>query len=148
MRKKFIALIILFAILITVVIILLSNPLRISEERIRTNMLRITPIGMSMDNVIEVIEDNHGWEIRHTFNHGYIVGRWPDERLYVRGPHQGSYVRGRDVAIVGVTSMEVHIGSYNFLLFALETRVSVFFGFDEDLNLVDLGVRKYAMDTL
>jgi len=144
MKKKLLcALMIAFAILIMVVIMQLLNPLRRSEETIRANVLSFMPIGMSMEDVLEVIESMNDWEIMHTFDRGYIVGRW-----YVRGPHQGSYVGGHDIAVIGVTSMEVHVGSYNFLLFALGTRVSVFLGFDEDLNLVDIGVRKYAMFTL
>ena len=144
MKKKLTyVLFILLAVSITVVIILLLNPLRRSEEKIRADILRITPIGMNMEDVIVVIENNTGWEVLHTFSQGYTEGRW-----FVRGPHQSPYVRGHDIAIVGVKSMEVHIGSYNFLLFALETRVSIFMGFDEDSKLVDIGVRKYAMATL
>lgn len=134
------AIIIVLVIIISTVVIMLLNPLRKSEEDIRDDLLRITPIGMSRDDVIEVIRSSDDWELRHVFDRGYIVGRW-----YVRGPHQGSYRPGHDVEKVGVKSMEVYIGSYYELLFAFEIRVSVFFGFDEDSNLVDLGVRKYGM---
>jgi len=143
MRKKVMYIgIIVVAIIIAVVIVMLANPLRRSEERIRDSILRITPIGMSMEDVLNIIEDNGRWEIRHIFDQGYIVGRWG-----VRGPHQGYFISGHDVAIVGVASLEVHIGSYNFLFFFLEERVSVFFGFDKDSKLVDIGIRKYAIDT-
>jgi len=134
--------VIIFATIIATVIIMLSNPLRKSPEEIRTDILELTPIGMSMEDVIDVIRNNSSWRIERRFDQGYIEGRW-----YVRGPHQGAYSSLHDVAIVGVNSMEVYIGSYRYFFFLLvfETRVSAFFGFDEDSNLVDVGIRKYDM---
>lgn len=114
--------------LITVVI-LLSNPLIRSEERIRANMLKLTPISMSMDDVLKVIESNKKWKVRYTFENGYsMLGGQPS------GPYYDE-----DDTIIGVKSMDVHIGEYRTIFV---TDVLVFYAFDEDLKLIDIAVRK------
>lgn len=137
---------ILIALLIVVlipVLVSLLNPLRKSDERIRDNMLTVTPIGMSMEDVIEVIESNGKWRIKHILDGGYSHYRGSDVPI---GPNQGADMF--DGTIVGVKTIEVDIGSYNFLVFILREEVSIFYGFDEDSKLVDLAIRRYAMDTL
>jgi arginine deiminase len=54
-----------------VIVLHLSNPLRRSETRIREDILKITPIGTSMDEVIEIIQNNEKWEL---FNISYERG--------------------------------------------------------------------------
>jgi len=141
MRRIIIYILIAFLLVFfSIVIISLLNPLRRSDERIRANILRLTPIGMSMEDVISVVESRSDWEIRIIMDGGYVI-----HNDVPRGPHQGgNMISGTQV---GVTFMEVHIGSYNFLVFILEERVSIFFGFDEDSNLLDIAVRRYPMDT-
>jgi hypothetical protein len=117
------------AVIIIAVAILLSNPLRRSEESIRSNMLKLTPIGTSMEDVINVIENNKNWKIRYTFDNGYsMLGGRPS------GPYYGD-----DGTIVGVKSIDAHIGEYR-TIFA--TDVLIFYAFDENLKLINIAVRK------
>ena len=103
------------------VLIDLPNPLRQPKEQIRESILEITPIGMSMDEVIRVIESNKKWKIiRANYEQGY------------RKP-------GTVDAIVGEKSIRANIGKYiNFY----ETYVSVYWGFDEGSTLIDILVHK------
>jgi len=126
----------IFSVVVIVAILVLSNPLRRrSEERIRTVMLNHTPIGMSMDEVIGVIENNDNWEIRRTRDHGYAIRSGVPDITIMRG----------DKNIVGVKAMEVTIGSYNFFFVAGKMTVYVFYAFDEDSKLIDIAVVKLSM---
>jgi uncharacterized membrane protein len=137
MKKKiiFVIIIVILAIIMAVAILVLSDPLRRSAERIRIDMLKHTPIGMSMEEVIKVIESNNNWEIGRTRDNGYIIrNRLPDIDI----------TRGNENT-VGVKSMEVYIGSYNFFYFAGRTIVWIYYAFDEDSKLVDIAVGKGAI---
>ena len=140
MKKKIIfgvATVILATVMVVVVLVLL-DPLRSSPQRIRAAMLKHTPIGMSMEEVIGVIENNDTWEIDATRENGYIMrGRRPYPDIDFR------FVNGN--TIIGVKSMRVYIGSYNFFFFAGRTTVYAYYGFDEDSKLVDIAVGKRAI---
>ena len=135
-------LIAVLVIIFIVAFVLLSDPLRQSDKRIKADMLRITPVGTSIEDVIAIIENNDNWQIEHTWDRGYSL-----KYGYPTGSHQ-DFIKHDDASIVGVKGMEVYIGSYNFLFFILEERVSIYYGFAEDSTLVDLAVRKDAMDII
>jgi len=119
---KRILLIILSLIFLLVVIVML-NPLRRSQEAIKRSILKQTPISSSMEEVIEVIERKE-WDVRYgdiDYNRGYT-----DRDTY---------------EVVGVKSIRACIGSYSdFILFT--TYVSVFWGFDEEGKLIDVYIWK------
>jgi hypothetical protein len=145
-KKRIVFLVIILAIIITAVIIFLLNPLRRSEERIRADMLELTPIGTSVEELIRVIEGNRNWEIRQTRDIGYsMMHGFPE---MPRWNHITREYLIRNDTIVGVTSMEVIIGDYNWLPFLFRRSVTIFYGFDEDSNLVDIAIRKYSWDKL
>ena len=137
MKKKIIfgvATVILATVMVVVVLVLL-DPLRSSPQRIRAAMLKHTPIGMSMEEVIGVIENNDTWEIGATRDHGYSI----------RNGYPYIYILRGNENIIGVKSMRVYIGSYNFFFFAGRTTVYAYYGFDEDSKLVDIAVGKRAI---
>lgn len=111
--------------------VLLSNPLRRSEEQIRENLLKITPIGTNMEDVVQVVENNKDWTARGTFDSGYLMinGR----------PRQPSSYSSTVDNVVGASSMQVDIGEYR-TIFA--TDVIVFYAFDEEFKLIDITVCK------
>ncbi len=111
------------------VIVMMLNPLRRSEEQIRKNMLKLTPIGTSMVNVIKVIESNEEWEVQYTFEHGYFFMHGRPSR----------HTPQDDDPVVGEKSMEVHLGEYRVIFV---TDVSVFYAFDETSKLIDIAVLK------
>jgi len=97
----------------------LTNPLRQSEEQIREDILAHTPIGSSVEEVIRVIEGNEDWD---------WIGR-VDQVGFPTGT--GSHI--------GEQSIHVFKGQYGSVFM---TNVSVFWGFDENLDLIDIRVRK------
>lgn len=103
-------------ILITVVTAL-SNPLRKSQEQITEDILKLTPIGMSMEEVVCVIENNKKWEWSGHINpNGFLKQPPPPEPR----------------TTVGSQSIRVFIGDYRNIFV---TSVTVFGGFDEDSKL-------------
>ncbi|MCL2047723.1 MAG: hypothetical protein FWG87_03245 [Defluviitaleaceae bacterium] len=111
---KYVALSILGIIAIIVVAMAL-NPLRWSEQMIRTRMLKLTPIGTSIEEVVDVVENNKKWKAYPVLNHGY------NDR------------------VIGVKEMQVHIGGYRTIF---HTDIIIFYGFDEDSKLIDIAVFK------
>ena len=133
MKKRMLYIIVAAVVIVfTAGIMFLSNPLRKTEERTRLDMLRLTPIGTSMEDVLALIESKSNWEIAHN---GRI---WDKGYAMVNGRPSGPY---GDTPRVGVKSMEVYIGSFWFVF---KHTVAVFYGFDDDSKLVDIAVLHYV----
>ena len=111
-----------------------SNPLLRSEKHIRNKMLKLIPVGTSMEDVIKIIERNKKWEIEYTSHeHGYsMYGGRPSEP----SPEEA---RAKEDTYIGEKSMRVYLGEYRIIF---DTGVIVFIGFDGDSKLVNLHVRK------
>jgi len=128
-REKQYFLIAISAIILAVIIMVWSNPLRRPTEQIRENMLRLTPIGTSIEDVINLIERNDKWEIsRLNHERGYSISH--------EIPNRGS-----GGTIVGEKSIELYLGYYYYQIL-FQTGVTVFYGFDKDSKLVDIAVLK------
>jgi len=118
-------------IILVVFIAIFSNPLRWSDAYVRNHVLKLTPIGMSMEDVIVVIEGQEAWETRYIdYESGYLS----------RGP----LVPDRPVSfsgysIIGEKSIRALVGEYKYLLV---TSVTVFWGFDENSELIEVEVWK------
>ena len=133
-------LIALLVIIVVAVLVSLSNPLRKSQEEIRGNMLKLTPVGMSMEDVLKVIESNKKWETMYvSHEHGIPQGEL-----------------GKAGTPIGEKSIRAHIGEYtgkwyfdgNILhtiyIASLKEYVDVFWAFDEDSKLIEIYVVKSA----
>jgi hypothetical protein len=105
-----------------------KNPLRRSEKSIRTSMLKLTPVGTGMEDVIGVIESNENWAY-YIRDIGYVF-------VYDR-PSKRAPISNEPV--VGVKSIVVHIGEYHAFFL---TDVSVFYAFGKDSTLIDIAVLK------
>ena len=102
-----------------------SSPLRRPESDIRNDILSLTPIGTSMDDVLAVINrkvNSDGWRIR-------IIRHDTGYADYSR----------RGFPVVGEQSIIVDIGRS----FMGWVAVDIAWGFDEDGNLIDVYVRKH-----
>lgn len=117
-------LIVLLSIILVLVIIMFLNPLRRSEEQIKRNMLKLTPIGTSMEVVISIIDGNK-WKY-HVRDYGYF---------FIHGLPS----RHASRPAIGVKSIDAYLGEYRTIFL---TGVSVFYGFDEDSILIDIAVLK------
>jgi len=136
MKKKAIVLLPTLLIIIVAIAIYL-NPLRKSEDQIRTNLLKIAPIGTDMEELIKIIEGNKKWEIVSISNISGYTLRWG----------QPTFASPDDIAsgkAIGKHSIVIYLGSYRNIFI---TGVDVFWGFDENSKLVDLHVRK-SVDAL
>jgi len=109
-------------------IILISNPLRKSEENIREEILKLAPIGTNIENVTKLFEKKKEWKVYH--QGGYIP--WssiPKDEI-------SSYIDDS----IRRKKMEVEAGKYISGIF--NTHVYVYFKFNENLELIDVSIYK------
>jgi len=128
--NKFIKVLLIFSTILVFIIVAFvvflfvirsSNPLRRTESQIRESILEITPIGMSSDEILQIIKDNADWELYGGIS---TIGFPSDESWNT---------------LIGETSIRATIGHYRHFF---TTAVVVFWGFDEYSNLIDIRVRK------
>ena len=111
---------------------MIYNPMRRTAPMIRNHILRHTPIGMCIEEVIEVIENNERWGTPTVnrnngfFHPGPSVPGWPI------CPISGS-------SIIGDQSVQTRPEIYNVILFH-ERRTRIFWGFDENGKLIEVFV--------
>ena len=96
--------------------------LRKPEEEIKDNILKITPLGTSMEDVLKVIETNKKWKID-----------------WIRDKYPSNFTNLNADTIIGNKSAKAYIGHYyNPFL----TDVEIYWGFDEEDKLIEIGIRK------
>ena len=124
MKKLVMCILIVLVILVLggIIMMMLLNPLRKSEGRIRADVLLLTPIGSTMEEVIEVIENNSRWE-----------------DMWINLENNSSYTDLAFDRIIGAKEIKVFAGSYRNIF---ERFVEIYWGFDEDGKLIEVGVRK------
>ncbi|MFF2888535.1 hypothetical protein [Paenibacillus sp. NPDC057967] len=126
-KKAMLALLIVLVIIVLFEVIrTLSNPLTPSDDQLRSRFLEQTPLGTSMEDVIQSIDSKKDWRIK-----------------YIDNDNGFTHQRKRPAEKIGVRHIRVHIGEYRVysnLYFA--TDVVVFYGFNENNELVDIWVRK------
>ena len=127
--------ILLLGIAVLVVFHLAINPLCRPETSIRNYILRLTPLGTDIEEVILILENRDELEVRYiNYSNGYIyqgspIASWPTNEY--------------GMSVIGDKSIKVE-GSYRaiYKLF-LESVVDVCYGFDVDGKLVEVTVSKY-----
>ena len=123
-------LIALSVIVLIVSIIVFLNPLRRPQEHIKNEILKLTPIGTSMEDVIKIIQSKRQWEIDYiSHEHGYRRPGTPDIPDIALGGE----------TIVGEKSIRVFVGEYRNIFI---TSVTIFWGFDKNSKLVEIYVWK------
>jgi len=109
--------------------------LRQSEEEIREYLLELTPVGSSMSDVLVEIERDEMWTL------GFINDRFGFVMIDGRPLTIGNYVPG--ATIIGTQSIRATPGSYRRDIVSMYlTHVDVFWGFDENSQLIDIQVGK------
>ena len=125
----------LIIISIMVSVPMIFNPLRRPRANVRNYILRLTPLGTSIDDVIEVVESRRGWVVRHiSFEHGF---RHPDPR------NSGWPILQSGPLIIGEKSVRVNCSYRAFYKLFTRTIVDIFWGFDMHGNLIEVYVNKY-----
>lgn len=131
-RKKvmLVVLSLLAVMVLSIFIPMLTTPMRRPTSMVRNYILRITPIGTSIEDMIKIAGSRDDWDIRH-INLG---------RGFQLGPP--------NITVIGEMSARVHLGTYFawYKWFPLmEWAVDVFWGFDEDGRLIEVHIQKLGM---
>ena len=137
-KKVMVVILFLFVIILLVAIIpMLTNPMRRPRNIIRHQVLRITPIGMNIDDVIEVIERRDDWgEPIVSYEFGFAPlspGRRRPLPAELGLP---------DLPRVGKMSISSYMGNYRNWFMLLVVDVTIFWAFDEDGKLIDVHIWK------
>ncbi|MDR1913039.1 MAG: hypothetical protein LBQ68_00950 [Clostridiales bacterium] len=117
-------------IVIMCVVVVLLHPLRKPTGWIRQDLLKLTPIGTSMDEVLVTIRQKHKErDISVDYEKGYRVNK------------EGNldFTNMPEFSIVGEKTICVSMGSYRVVF---TTYVDVYYGFDENSELIDILVYK------
>ena len=116
-------------VVLVIIISVLSNPLIRSSKQIRKDLLKLTPVGTSMEDVLSVIENNKKWIVRMTDeDSGYFIN---ENGVMIHA------LPGISHTVVGKKSIRVFLGKYFMGVY-----VDAWYGFDENSNLIDIGVFK------
>jgi hypothetical protein len=107
-----------------IAVVVLSNPLRRSPEKLRLEMLKKTPVGTQLEEV-EKIARTMGGHTTISLTAGFHKQESEDDR------------------VVGVKSIRTDVGDYWGIPFIpIRTSVTYFWGFDENGKLIDIWVWK------
>lgn len=130
MLKKKYKLLGLFIVFVVIIIVIVSNPLLCSESIIRRKLLKETPIGINMDNVIETLKSNENYEIMFiSYENGFGMSK--------SEPIDAAVSYGQEE--IGKKSIKVHLGEYR-VIFCVD--VIAYYGFDEQNELIAIEVTK------
>jgi len=139
-KKRVIRCAICFVILLPVLpyILMLTNPMRRPEPMATNYVLRLTPIGTDMEEVIRLVENHRNWRIWWI---NYDMGfSHPRPNTITPPPQERPF-------IVGEQSIKVDAGriwptSTPVMGYFMEMMVAIFWAFDEDGRLIDVYVRR------
>jgi len=115
------------------IILMLRNPIRRPTPMLTNYVLRLTPIGMHIDDVISIVGNHREWRIWWVSRENGFVHPHPQE---IRPLSEGWPV------IVGEQSIRVQAGRYRFNGLLLQTTVSIFWAFDEEGMLTEIYIWK------
>jgi hypothetical protein len=119
---------------------MIAIPYRRPTNMVKNHIFRITPIGTSIEDVIELTEIREDWRVRRIdLERGFIPG------TFGRAPSEPD----PNIIVIGEKSIIVSMGTYRawykWVPFLLDWNVSVFWGFDKDGKLIDVQVQKLGM---
>jgi len=145
-RKVFVIILSIFIILTLMTIVpMVLNPIQ-RPQRMRMNyILNLTPIGMSIEDVIEIIESRYEKD-RHEFTHVSV----DLERIYFpKNPRFGvpSHMESYGFELAGEKAIRAHWGSYGvwFSWFYQNVAyVNIVWAFDSEGNLIDVHIWGHA----
>ena len=138
MKKRVIRCAICFMLLLPLLpyILMLVNPMRRPEPMVTNYVLRLTPIGTDMEEVIRLVENHRNWNVAWiSYDRGFSHPR----------PHDVTPPPEERPFIVGDKSMKVDMRriwptNTPVMGYFMEMIVSIFWAFDEDGKLIDVYV--------
>lgn len=124
--KRIITVLLLIAVLL-MLLMFFVNPLRQSKNMIRKDILNSIPLGTTMSDATQIIENRSEWRIDYiNYKCGYSVD------------HDGIPGEGKGITI-GKMYIRIHLGNYRNIF---RTDVVAYLGFDGDSKLIDVSIRK------
>ena len=138
---------VIFALIALIVLIpyilMIFNPMRRPHEMATNYVLRLTPIGMDMEEAINVLEGHRNWNININYDRGFAHPRPSIDRPHPRG---GFYIVGEKSisAWAHPSGSGYWPGAISTPIYGwfFRTTVSVFWGFDENEKLIEVYVRQ------
>lgn len=135
MKKRWTVIIIIIILVALIVVPMIINPIRRPRNMLRNHILRQTPIGTSMEDVIVFVDSNEAWGVQINYDIGLIysgtpISEWP--------------VTLTGHSIIGDMFIGVHMGNYGIL-----PRMYAWVGwaFDAEGELIKVYVRKGVSHT-
>jgi len=135
-------LVILTFLALTIIIPMVTTPMRRPETMFRNYILRITPMGTNIEDVIHVIENTDDWGGAFVC---YEFGFSPRDPGHF-GPHGLEGIP--ELSRIGEMSVSSHMGVHHawYRWFPLmEFSVTVFWAFDEDGKLIEVFISRIGM---
>ncbi|MDR2559306.1 MAG: hypothetical protein LBC86_07180 [Oscillospiraceae bacterium] len=137
-KKRKILILTPLIIILILIIAIIVYPIIGPNWYIRMRILMQIPIGTSMEDAIEIAQNNSRWEKSFvSYNNG----------VRLKGIHQSPNITSfaNNVnPVIGEHAMSVYLGEYRFVFVG---GVTAFFAFCEDEKLIDVFIRK-DWDTL
>ena len=111
----------------------------ILSEPTKFNILRTTPLGTPIHQVLEIADNKKNWKIVTSKDYGVRLH-------YGKNPAIDDFV-GENTVVIGEKSVAVYLGSKRELMgkyfhYFKETKVTAFFAFDSDEKLIDIFFRE------
>ena len=131
-----IILLLLAIILLVDLIPQIINPIQRPTNMLRNYILRITPLGTSLDDVVDIINSKDEWGSANLRDYG----------LYPANPTE-PYMEDRERTRIGEKTVGTHVGRYRSLrsfFFLSEVGVAIFWAFDANDALIDVHIWKVA----
>jgi len=130
------ALFFILALIVLPFILMLVNPMRRPEAMAKNYVLRLTPLGMDIEEVVGIVENHRNWRITQvSYEWGFPH---PRPHTLIPIPEEWPYV-------VGDMSIRVDMDRFwptnvPIVGFLMETIVTIFWGFDANGVLTDVYV--------
>ncbi|MCL2578346.1 MAG: hypothetical protein FWE27_09950 [Defluviitaleaceae bacterium] len=127
-----IILLLLAIILLVDLIPQIINPIQRPSGMLRNYILKITPLGTSLDDVVELINNRNDWKSANLRDYG----------LYPAYPTE-PYMENRERPRIGEKTVSTNVGTYRSLrdfLFLMEIHVAIFWVFDANDVLIDVHI--------
>ena len=121
-------------ILLPVTLIMINNPLLRTDAAVRRHLLRVTPIGTCIEDVIRIANNRYDWTVENIRLDAGLSMHPSIPRSPIR------FVRGDErFPTVGKQAVHIYFGTYQFIV---RYSIEGFYAFNEEGKLIDIFVAR------
>ena len=125
---------IFISIILVILIVLFSNPLRMPNWLLRLHLLNTMPIGTNIEDITTIVNERSGWRMEPIRGGGFIVSpAWP------HSPYFPVFPNISQENMIGVQSTRIHLGHYRYIF---QRDVLAYLAFDFDGYLIEIAVTR------